>query len=370
MARIAISLCGEGRGHAARICTLVERLGGSHEFLIATSAEALAFLRGRCSGRGDVRFIELPGIRFRYVGERLDVQRTVVDGLRFRAVELPALVERMVDELERFAPDLAIVDFEPVLPRAAARLGIPLVSLDHQHFLVAHDLRTLPFTLRCTARVMGLAVRLFVPRAAATLISAFFRSPPVAGWEHALQVGPLLRRSLLAAVPHEGAHLVSYLRRHTPPAVLDALAACGRPVRVYGLGCRTPVGDVSFHEVDDGRFVADLAGAAGVVAAAGNQLIGEAIHLGKPLLVLPELAHAEQTMNAHFLAAEGCGAFVPLERVDAATIHRFLDGRDRFAAPLAARRGRMDGFPEVARALAAVAAVPGWRPHEASLSAA
>jgi uncharacterized protein (TIGR00661 family) len=370
MARIAISLCGEGRGHAARICTLVERLGAGNDYLIATSAEALAFLRGRCGGRGDVRFIELPGIRFRYVGERLDVPRTVVDGLRFRAVELPALVERMVGELERFAPDLAIVDFEPVLPRAAARLGIPLVSLDHQHFLLAHDLRTLPFHLRCNARLMGLAVRLFVPRATTTLISAFFRSPPAAGWEHAWQVGPLLRRSLLAAVPHEGPHLVSYLRTHTPPAVLDALSACGLPVRVYGLGRREPVGDVSFHDVDDRRFVADLAGAAGVVAAAGNQLIGEAIHLGKPLFVLPELAHAEQTMNAHFLAAEGCGAFMPLERVDAAAIRQFLDQRDRFAAALAARRGRMDGFPDVARALASVVAVPGLSMREASRSAA
>jgi UDP:flavonoid glycosyltransferase YjiC (YdhE family) len=90
-----------------------------------------------------------------------------------------------------------------------------------------------------------------------------------------------------------------------------------------------------------------------VVAAAGNQLIGEALHLGKPLLVLPERAHAEQTMNAHFLAAEGCGAFTPLEAVTTATIRGFLDGSDRFAGPLAERRGRMDGFPTAARAIAA-----------------
>ena len=108
MARIAISLCGEGRGQAARICTLVERLGGGNDFLIATTTEALEFLRGRCGGRGDVRFIELPGIRFRYVGDQLDVSRTVLDGFRFRALELPALVERMVRELDHFAPDLAI----------------------------------------------------------------------------------------------------------------------------------------------------------------------------------------------------------------------------------------------------------------------
>ena len=363
MARIAISLCGEGRGHAARICTLVERFGVGHEFLIATTTEALEFLRGRCRDRENVRFVELPGIRFRYVGDRLDVSRTILDGLRFRACELPALVEKMVREIDRFAPNLAITDFEPALPRAASRLGIPLVSLDHQHFLVAYDMGVLPCRLRWTARLMGIAVRLFVPRAAATVVSAFFRPPLAAGWGHAVQVGPLLRRSLLAAVPHNGGYLVSYLRRHTPPPVLEALAAAGLPVRVYGLGRRDSVGDVSFHEVDERRFVDDLTGCRGVVAAAGNQLIGEAIHLGKPLLVLPELAHAEQTMNAHFLAAEGCGAFVPLERVDAAAIRTFLDHRERFAEPLAVRRGGMDGFSAAARAVADVMAADAGRHH-------
>ena len=141
------------------------------------------------------------------------------------------------------------------------------------------------------------------------------------------------------------------------------LAAAGLPVRVYGLGRRDSVGDVSFHEVDERRFVEDLTGCRGVVAAAGNQLIGEAIHLGKPLLVLPELAHAEQTINAHFLAAEGCGAFVPLERVDAAAIRTFLDHRERFAEPLAVRRGGMDGFSAAARAVADVMAADAGRHH-------
>lgn len=353
MARIAIGLCGEGRGHAARVCTLVERLGGGHEYLIATATEALAFLRGRFAGRGDVRLLEVPGIRFRYVGNRLDVPQTIFDGLRFAAGDLPRQVSRLTRVLDTFAPDLAITDFEPVLPRAAARLGVPLVSLDHQHFLVAYDLGRLPPTLRCTARFMGLSCRLFVPRAAATVVSAFFRPPLMAGWRHAVQAGPLLRTAILAATPHDAGHLVSYLRRHTPAPVIAALAAVGLPVRVYGLGPRDPVGTVSFHDIDESRFVADLAGCRGVVAAAGNQLIGEALHFGKPLLVLPERAHAEQTMNAHFLVAEGCGTFAPLESVTTATIRGFLDGVDRFAGPLAGRRGRMDGFPAAARAIAA-----------------
>ena len=44
MAKIAISLCGEGRGHATRIATLVEHLQTEHEILIFTSADAREFL--------------------------------------------------------------------------------------------------------------------------------------------------------------------------------------------------------------------------------------------------------------------------------------------------------------------------------------
>ena len=223
------------------------------------------------------------------------------------------------------------------------------MSVDHQHFLLAYDLRDLPRGLRWQATCMGLAVRLYVRGAADTVVSAFFRPPLVRGWEHVVPVGPLLRAAVLAAEPSAGGHVVSYLRRHTPPAVVEALAACGLPVKVYGLGARAPHGAVSFHEIDESRFVADLAGCTAVVAAAGNQLIGEALHLGKPLLALPESAHAEQCMNGHFLRGMGCGDFVTLEQLDADRVRAFLAGLDRHRSALAAVVGRMDGTTDVMR---------------------
>jgi hypothetical protein len=72
MARIAISLCGEGRGHATRICTLIEHLADEHEILVYTSADALAFLRLRHPpGAGNVEVREIPGLVFQYTGGRL-----------------------------------------------------------------------------------------------------------------------------------------------------------------------------------------------------------------------------------------------------------------------------------------------------------
>jgi len=352
VARIAISLCGEGRGHATRVSTLVDRLEADHEVLVWTSADALEFLRHRFAAvHPRVRVEEIPGVVFEYTGGRLDVMKSIAAGLDYQARLLGPLVDRMISELEAFGAEIAITDFEPALPRAAGRLGIPLLSVDHQHFLLAYDLDALPWTLQWNAWFMSHAVWMYVMEASDTVVSAFFRPPLRRGWQHVVQVGPLLRREILDARPRDDGFILSYLRRQTPFSAIEALADCGLPVRVYGLGTREPVGRVSFHAINDGSFVADLAACRGLVSAAGNQLIGEALHLGKPMLVLPERAHAEQLMNSHFLKTMGCGDFCLLEETTPERIRAFVEGLAEFAAPLAAVCGRMDGTDDVLRVI-------------------
>jgi uncharacterized protein (TIGR00661 family) len=352
MAKIAISLCGEGRGHATRIATLVERLERDHEILIFTSADALEFLARRFPvDDSSVRLVEIPGIVFQYSGGRLDVPRSIAAGLDYQARQVGPLVDRMIRELDAFGADLAVTDFEPALPRAAARQQIPLVSVDHQHFLLAYDLGSLPLSLRWQAWFMSHAVWMYVSDATDTVVSAFFRPPLRRGWEHVVQTGPLLRREVVRAEPRDEGFVLSYLRRHTPFEAITALADCGMPVKVYGLGHREHVGNISFHAIDERRFIEDLAACRCMVSAAGNQLIGEALHLGKPMLVLPERAHAEQLMNSHFLAGMGCGDFVLLEQVTRERVRGFFDGIDRLRPALEGVQGRMDGTPDVVRVI-------------------
>ena len=348
MATIAISLCGEGRGHATRISTLIERLEREHDVLVYTAADAFRFLEQRfATGHPRVTVREIPGIIFEYSGGRLDVPRTIRAGLVYQARSLGPLVDRLMADLETHEGALAITDFEPALPRAAARQGVPLLSVDHQHFLLAYDLEPLPWTLRWNAWFMSHAVWMYMGEPAETIVSAFFRPGLRRGWEHVVQVGPLLRREVTKAEPSDGGYVLSYLRRHTPFSALETLAGCGLPVKVYGLGERESIGRLSFHPIDDQRFADDLAGCRAVISAAGNQLIGEAIHLGKPLLVLPERAHGEQRMNSYFLRSMGCGDFVHLEQVTSGRVRSFLESLDRFATPLANLMGTMDGTDQV-----------------------
>ena len=352
MARIAISVCGEGRGHASRIATLVESLVEDHDILIYTSGDAISCLRTRLSKQSSrVDIQEIPGIVFQYTNGYLDMMRSVAAGLEYQARQLGPLVDRMIRELEVFGADLAITDFEPALPRAASRKNIPLISVDHQHFLLAYDLDALPWSLQWNAWFMSHAVWLYVAEATDTVVSAFFRPPLRRGWEHVLQVGPLLRSSISHAEPREGGYILSYLRRHTPFSAIEALADCGMPVKVYGLGDRDHVGAVSFHAVDEKNFVEDLIHCSSVIASAGNQLIGESLHLGKPLMVLPERAHAEQMMNGHFLSSMGCGKFIPVEDLAREHVKDFISDENQFKQALAPLVGHLDGTRSVLKVI-------------------
>jgi len=348
MATIAISLCGEGRGHATRICALVEKLEQYHEIRVYTSDDGYHFLQNKFSdGHPSVTVLKIPGITFQYSGGHLDVIRTIKTGLDYNAKEIGALVDWLIRDLETYRVSLAITDFEPGLPRAAARYGIPLISVDHQHFLLAYELDALPQLLQWHAWFIGNAVWMYVSEASETIISAFFRPKLRSGWEHVIQVGPLLRHEIISKVPRDDGYVLSYLRRHTPWSMIEILADCGLPVKVYGLGERASIGKLSFQPIDEYQFAEDLAHCRAVVSAAGNQLIGEALHLGKPMFVLPETAHGEQSTNSYFLRDTKCGDFEYLEQVTLCQVKSFLDNLEQYKVPLSKMVGRMDGTQNV-----------------------
>jgi uncharacterized protein (TIGR00661 family) len=226
-----------------------------------------------------------------------------------------------------------------------------LVSLSHQQFLRAYDLSSLPWGLRLHAAYMGWIVRAFGSGQDHSIVSSFYFPPLRRGCRNVTQVGVLLRPEVRQAVPRRGDYLVAYLRRFAGPNVLDALADAGLPVRVYGLGEGGARGGLTFHRIDERGFVSDLAGCAGLVATAGNQLVGEALYLGKPCFVMPEARNFEQFINAHFLAQTGAGRWMGLDCVTGAAVRGFVGRLDEYASRIPQRRQRLDGLPAVRRVI-------------------
>jgi uncharacterized protein (TIGR00661 family) len=331
MSRIFYSMAGEGRGHAARVGAVVESLRRRHEITLFAPGDAYDLLAPAYAGT-EVRVFRIPGLRFHYTASHsLDPVRTIREGAgylwRFRR-----LVRRIKRELREAAADLVITDFEPALPRAADECGIPCVSLDHQHFLVCNDLAGLPRRLRWKARAMGWVVEFFCPNPSSVIVSSFYNPPLLPEHRGVTQVGVLLRPAILAARPEVGGHVVAYLRRQVDSRVLEALSRCGRPVHVYGLGERPAHGGLEFRPVSQRGFLDDLASCDSVVCTAGNQLVGEALYLGKPVLGLPETGNFEQAINAHFLRESGAGTWADPLTITDRDVREFLARRAEFAA--------------------------------------
>jgi uncharacterized protein (TIGR00661 family) len=342
MAKLFLSMSGEGRGHATRARALVQALAAEHQLTLFAPGDAYAFLEPLSAG-SRVRVERLPGLRFAY-DERhrlryLGTLRLVATYLK----ALPATVDGLSQRVRRERPDLVLTDFEPALPRAARRCGVPFLSLDHQHFLGTYDLRGLPWALRFHAGYMRWIVGAYYSGQAETVVSSFYFPPLRRDCRRVTQIGVLLRPEVASATPRLGTHLVSYGRRTMTEPVLEVLARSGLDIRVYGCGARPARGKLTFHAVSEVGFLEDLAGCCALVSTAGNQLVGEALCLGKPVLALPEPNNFEQAINAHFLEASGAGATVPMSAFGPADLQRFLARLEEHRRCI--DRSRLNGLP-------------------------
>lgn len=350
MSTIFYSVMGEGRGHAARARAMVEQLRDRHKIVLFSSADGLAFLDKVFGDDPEIDVHEIPGLVFHYTAKRIDYAKTIRLGLAFWA-SAGREARKLLRLFNEHQPDLAICDFEPLLPRAAKRAGVPLVSLDHQHFMSTYDLSCLPPPLQRWAWRMSWATWAFGIRAKTKIVSAFYDPPLRSGCEDVVQVRTLLRNAVRDRTPDRGDYVLSYLRRVTPQRVVDALAELPMPVKVYGLGQREPHGSATFHAIDEQTFVEDLAGCDTLISAAGNQLLGEALHFGKPVLALPERGHHEQCINACFLAEMGAGEWRHLEKATADDLRAFLERRDTYREAIVAAGRSFDGTPRAVEAV-------------------
>jgi UDP:flavonoid glycosyltransferase YjiC (YdhE family) len=112
----------------------------------------------------------------------------------------------------------------------------------------------------------------------------------------------------------------------------------------------------------------DLARCRAVFSTAGNQLVGEALWFGKPVLVMPEHT-VEQRLNAAAVERLRIGRQVSHTEVTSSAIERFLrdEGEFRLAIRQTVRDGRtaaiasIEGFARELVAPGVASTVPAWR---------
>lgn len=258
---------------------------------------------------GGRRTVEAPVLHHQMHNNQIRLWRSLAAMTRRRVATRDA-VPRLAARMRRFGADLLISDFETYSTRAAERLGLPIVCLDHQQILTRARVEV-PWRSRWEAWVARRVVEAATPRRCElNIISSFFfpRLRP----EHAgdsVLVPPILRREVRARRPSVGDHVLVY---HNAPeglrGLLEALAAVDQRFVIYNL--ERPPGaaryaNLEFRAPSTEGFLRDLASCRAVVSTAGFTLISESIYLGKPMLLLPNGGLFEQTVNALYF--ERCG---------------------------------------------------------------
>ena len=344
--RIAYGIMGYGRGHAMRSSAIIPGLeAAGHQVKVFAGPDAYAVMKERF----DCTLI--PTIAWRYGQDgRVDTARTIRENVGPMADVLfgGAGVGAMHRDFDAFRPHLVVSDSEAWTHKVARQRRLPRISLDHVG-IMAYCRPDFPLADRAAAMRDAFGYRTLMGLPEYAIVSSFYDAKP--RYRNVEVVGPILRDMVLGARPTRGDYLLAYFNKGPHqflPGVEQALRSLELPVRVYGTGRVGEDENLSFRAPSQQGFVDDLAGARAVLSTAGNQLLSEAIHLGKPVLALPEDA-VEQRLNARALVTMGVGESASLHRLPLTRLGGFLDNVPAYARATA--RHRSDGLAPAITAL-------------------
>lgn len=243
------------------------------------------------------------------------------------------IVTRLADLFADYAPDLLINDFEGFSWRAAKRLGIPVLSFNHQQ-VVTETEYSLPLRHRYHARLAKIIINVIAPKNPQWLLLTSFFFPALRRKRRAKIVKPIIRGAVQELEPTCGEHVLVYFNDpEGSTGVLDLLEEVGRPAIVYNFPLPPDPGaypNIRFKPPSMDGFLEDLSRCRAIICTAGFTLISEALYLDKPLLVVPNKGVFEQTLNALFLQRQGLGTAVIDRRLTARDLKNFLHEADRF----------------------------------------
>ncbi|HTW91656.1 MAG TPA: glycosyltransferase family protein [bacterium] len=287
---IAVSLTGEGSGHATRMTALCRALRDRHEISIWCPLHTRRIMQHRLPG---CQFHPLPWLQAVYRGNRVRLLATAWAnfGLFLRTCPTAMALAR---DLQLLSVDAVVSDYDPFLSLAGLAAGRPVVQLNHQGVVDRHP------ALRLSWFVAWLTNRLMMPPATARMVSSFYSG----------DVGPLLRPEITGRREKLARFVVVYARNGFAEHILPVLG-------------QLPETEFRVFPSERYDFAESLAACRGVIAPAGHQLMSEALHLGKPVLAFPQDNQYEQELNARMLERSGWGLRGRIQHV-AEDVGRFL----------------------------------------------
>lgn len=322
MARIIYALSGQGRGHTSRsLATSAALRKSGHEVRFCCGGTAREILESQGES-------VLPVPLLRQVVHENAIVPTLTIAANWSPIwNRSQIITRLVDLFDDYRPDLLITDFEGFSWRAAKRLGIPILSFNHQQ-VVTETEYSLPLRHRYHARIAKIIINVITPRNPEWLLLTSFFFPTLKRPGRTRLVPPIIRTAVQELKPRKGDHILVYFNDpEGSSGFLDLLVQAGVHFIVYNFPSpKNPnlYPNIDFKPPSIDGFLTDLSQCRAIICTAGFTLISEALFLDKPLLVVPNKGVFEQTLNALFLEREELGRAVIDRKLTAEDLRGFL----------------------------------------------
>lgn len=313
--KILFIVQGEGRGHLTQAITM-------EELLRRNGHEVVEVLVGKSNARHLPGFfnrsIQAPVKRFlspNFLPTPANKRVSLPRSIAYNVLRLPTYVKSMYyihRRIEESGADLVINFYELLtgLTYLVFRPSVPQISIGHQYLFLHRDFR-FPDKNRLSLALLRFFTRLTCLGAKEKLALSF-REMDDDEQARIRVVPPLLRKEVLACEGVEGDYLHGYMVNAGFGENIRAWHARHPEVPLHFFWDKQDEDEVcrvddtlSFHQIDDTKFLRFMAGCKAYATTAGFESVCEAMYLGKPLLMVP--AHIEQDCNAYDAMQSGAG---------------------------------------------------------------
>jgi len=306
---------GEGRGHLTQCIALEEMLRrNGHEVvgvLVGKSAarELPAFFQQKI--KAPVYRFESPNFLPSAANKRNNLWRSVT----YNLCKIPTYLKsiRFIKQRIRESQADVVINFYELLTGfcyAFYYIGVPQICIGHQYLFLHKDFE-LPEIHRAKIGTLNFFSRLTSIGATQRLALSFHEMPE--DTKHRIRVvPPLLRKEVFSLEPKTGDYIHGYmLNSGFAENVLEwhkkrpETPLCFFWDRKGEHTVKQVDETLSFHPLDDKKFLEMMNGCRAYASTAGFESVCEAMYLGKPILMVP--AHIEQDCNAYDAARNGAG---------------------------------------------------------------
>ncbi|MFY0600307.1 MAG: glycosyltransferase [Cyclobacteriaceae bacterium] len=343
---------GEGRGHMTQALSLAQTLR-------ARDHDICGVVVGKSNRRS------IPPFFSDQIGapiEHLDSPNFVTDKNQksvkpFRSVVYSLLktpryrksIERIHEIVSVEKPDVIVnfYDFIGGLYNFSKRPRSRFVCIAHQ-FLIAHPEFEFPKG-RLLDRVSLRVGNKIASLGADMILGLSFQQFEDMPKKKLFVVPPLLRKEIQTLVITNENHVLAYM---VNPGYGEEVEAFHEQYPEEVLHCFWDMkdrpdeyvvdGTLTFHQLNDKKFLSKMAASKGYVTTAGFESVCEAMYMGKPVLMIPVAGHYEQACNA--IDAMKAGAGISAEKFE---IKRLIEYIPEYKNTSGWFRSWADGAPEV-----------------------